>query len=532
MNPINKAGLVGVLACGLAACQDLEVINENNPDTERALREPAEVETVIRSAFGPWRSPLNNVDLGVYIMISSGEIASTNIIRQVQPSFEPRQGLKNDPVADEVWIPRSPWDQYNSSLANAVDGLHRIIDDGLVIETIDPGATEVTDNTVRARVFGKFMEGMALGYLGLIFDKNAPYTHNDHLPQGYDEVVAWEVSHLKPYNEVTQVAVSMLEEAIAEIDANPPFSTPVEWMSQVRTSAELRQIANSFIARFLVYSARTPAERAAVNWQKVLNATANGITTDFTVTLGNSPGYGTAQHLSRVQSNTNGYHASYYWIGAADVSGKYQAWRAAPLETRNRFEITTPDRRITGLTPTSNGAYFRYRPTDSGFTTTRGTYNYSAYQWYRKNGASNSGTWTLMSADENRLLRAEAFLRTGNLQEAANLINVSRTRTVRISTTDYQGLPAVTPQGVVQSATCVPRNPTSGACGTLMEALIYEREIEGGGWDPLRTWFDRRGLGTLLPGTILHLAIPGRYLVSMGIPIYSFGGVGGPGAAQ
>jgi hypothetical protein len=48
----------------------------------------------------------------------------------------------------------------------------------------------------------------------------------------------------------------------------------------------------------------------------------------------------------------------------------------------------------------------------------------------------------------------------------------------------------------------------------------------------VRTWADRRGLGTLITGTTLHLPIPGRYLVSMGIPIYSFGGVGGPGAAQ
>ena len=147
------------------------------------------------------------------------------------------------------------------------------------------------------------------------------------------------------------------------------------------------------------------------------------------------------------------------------------------------------------------------------------------------NHLSNAGIWTLMSADENRLLRAEAFLRTNNAPEAANLVNVSRTRTVRIGNTPYPGLPAVTADGVQASATCVPRTNT-GACGTLLDALIYEREIEAGGWDPVRTWADRRGLGKLLPGTILHLPIPGRYLVSMGLAIYGFGGVGGQGAAQ
>jgi hypothetical protein len=137
-----------------------------------------------------------------------------------------------------------------------------------------------------------------------------------------------------------------------------------------------------------------------------------------------------------------------------------------------------------------------------------------------------------MSVDENRLLRAEAYSRTNNLQEAANLINVSRTREVRIGSTPYQGLPPVTAQGVGEAANCVPRNARSGACGSLMEALIYEREIEAGGWDPMRTWMDRRGLGTLVRGTILHLPIPARYLVSLGVELYSFGGVGGPGAAQ
>ena len=520
---------LGLLSCALLACQDLDVVYENLPDTERALREPPEVEQVIRSAFSIWRGPFNNADFGIYVMLISNEIASTNVIRQIQPSFEPRLGLNNDPVSDEVWIPRNPWDQYNSALANATDGLLRIMKDGLVINTPD-AAGVVADNTDRARIFGKLIEGMALGYLGLVFDRNAPRTHDDVLPKGYDEVVAWEVNNLKPYPEVIAVAVQVLEDCIADIDASPPFVLPVEWMTTAYTSAQLRQIANSYIARFLVYSARTPAERQAVNWPQVLTATANGITFDFNVILGSGLA-GTSGHLGRVQHNNQGYHASNRWIGAADVSGAYQAWLSAPLESRNRFDIVTPDRRITGATPTTNGAYFRYRTVNSGFNETRGTYNYSAYQWYRKGGVSNAGMWTLMSADENRLLRAEALLNTNDADGAANLINVSRTRDVLIGTTAFPGLPDVTDAGVAQASDCVPRT-AAGACGSLMDALIYEREIETGGWDPVRTWADRRGLGTLITGTTLHLPIPGRYLVSMGIPIYSFGGVGGPGAAQ
>jgi hypothetical protein len=86
-------------------------------------------------------------------------------------------------------------------------------------------------------------------------------------------------------------------------------------------------------------------------------------------------------------------------------------------------------------------------------------------------------------------------------------------------------------EGVVQAADCVPRTKT-GACGSLWDALIYERSIESAGADALRAWYDNRGSGLLQPGTTIHMPIPGRYLVSLGIPIYSFGGVGGQGAAQ
>src|SRR5690606_33419851 len=124
-----------------------------------------------------------------------------------------------------------------------------------------------------------------------------------------------------------------------DIDASEPFTLPIEpfsWMSVEYTSQQLREIANTYIARFLVYSARTPEEREDVNWQKVLDATAQGLTFDFNLTLGSSPGVGSSAHLSRIQHNNQGYHAHYRWIGAADTSGAYQAWLAMPLEDRNR----------------------------------------------------------------------------------------------------------------------------------------------------------------------------------------------------
>jgi hypothetical protein len=217
-------------------------------------------------------------------------------------------------------------------------------------------------------------------------------------------------------------------------------------------------------------------------------------------------------------------------VGPADVSGNFQRWLQTPVQQRTRFLITTPDRRITGTTPTSNGSYFRYRADDNGFRSDRGTYNFSAYQWFRRAGNTNAGPLLLFGVDENRLLRAEAMFRTGNLTEAANLINVSRTRAQRIGTTNHPGLPAVTAQGVAQAADCVPRN-ARGECATLLEALMYERMIEAAGADAVRAWVDSRGWGRLPEGTILQFPIPGRELESLRLPLYTFGGIGGQGAA-
>ena len=328
--------------------------------------------------------------------------------------------------------------------------------------------------------------------------------------------------------------MGVLDDAIADIDRSADFTVPNTWINgQTLSRQQLREFANSLIARLLVYSARTPAERGAVNWQKVLSATAAGLTFDIGPTLAN--GVITNTYWARLQGNATGdnIRPNYSLIGPADTSGAYATWAAAPLANRDRFNIATPDRRITGATPTAAGAYFRYRTDNTGFDNTRGLYNFSAYQWYRNNGSSNTGFGPIMRADENRLLRAEAMLRTGNLDEAANLINSTRARTVRIGTTTYPGLPAVTAQGVPQSTGCVPRGLKTGVgCGTLLEALMYERGIELAGMDPTRGWMDRRGFGQLVPGTILHMPIPARYLIALGLPLYSFGGVGGPGAAQ
>jgi hypothetical protein len=208
-------------------------------------------------------------------------------------------------------------------------------------------------------------------------------------------------------------------------------------------------------------------------------------------------------------------------IGEADVSGKYQQWIAAPLNQREKFKITTPDRRITGAASDSaNGVYFVYRATDP-FDRAYGPYHGTYYQW-RRITATNTGNWPTISRVELNLYKAEALARTNDGAGAAALANLRRM--------SIGQLPALTATGPANSPTCVPRT-VAGACGTLLDAIRYERQIELAGNFGDYMWMDRRGWGTLPRGTPLHLPIPGEQLEILGIDRYSFGG-GLAGSAQ
>jgi hypothetical protein len=243
-----------------------------------------------------------------------------------------------------------------------------------------------------------------------------------------------------------------------------------------------------------------------------------------------------ARHQSTGSFTTRG---DYYLIGPADVSGQYQTWFAKPIGERDKFLITTPDTRITGGSPTSSGSIFRYTGGGTEFMDAqRGLYHRSNYQWFASrtdpatvtgSGRAASGVWPLLSTKMMELYRAEALFFNGDLQGAADIINVTR---------NAAGLPDVTVDGVPDADNCVPqlaqrkRAPTTaepnppGLCGTLYDALIYERMIEFGNHTSYIGWWDSRGFGRLTEGTFLSLPIPARELITIGEAVYTFGGVG------
>lgn len=549
MDRLMKRGvLLLVLAMSLSACLDLDVTNPNLPDRKRALSDPGNVESILAlSTWLRWYSPMHSLAnvAGTFPMVA-GEAGNTSLVMSVHWGQDPPIAYNNDELVSQVWMPRHGYDQWSQCVGNANDALTQV-NEGMVLKTLDPGATVVADNTDRGWAWGKMWQGICIGYLALQFDRFPLATEEEPLPVRWEELAAWEKESLSEPNaeEHLVTGIEAIEKAIERMQSGAQWVTPTTWVNgQSYNNQQIIELAHTMIARILIYSARTPAERESnVDWNKVLYHTERGLTYDWGPTLLTGtitdPSY-----LARLNNSGSGsMRAHYLTIGPSDQSGGYQQWiQITPRENAQRFLITTPDRRITGPTPTSNGAYFRYLTATGGFNSDRGYQNWSWYGWHRRlnyQGANHTlGHFVLASADENRLYRAEALLRLGRVAEAVPLINVTRTRAQSVGSTTYDpNLPAIpTDIGLTGrlpevSGACVPRR-TDGTCGDVWDALMYERDIELMGMEPVRSWMDRRGFGQLRTGVWNELPIPARYLSSLGVPTYTFGGVGGEGAAQ
>lgn len=539
-----KGALVFGALLVAAGCQDLEVTYQNNPSTEEALSTPVAVENVIAAAFQDiWWPRLHGYgDLYNYYPDASGSFARTWSRRGVIPGQEPRVELDNGPEASSVWLPRVTWDGFASGLANTNDGLRVILNQDMVIEVPDSDGGDLVDRTDRAVTWARLWQGINMGYMALTHDQMAPADETTRIGSPAD----WEGPNLTPYDVVMPRAIGYIERAIELAENGDEWTTPNTFVNgQSYSNSEVVQFAHTMIARLLVLNARTPEERAAVDWEKVQFHAERGLTFDFGPELqsGTITSFGWVQRLILNINNGQIFRVGPRVVGMADVSGAYQEWLATDLDQREGFLIESPDPRAVGaeLEGEEQAPGSRWTRGPSIVNPDRGSYLESFYlNWNIENqyGADwTSGLVPVAREVENRLYLAEAHLRQNNPQMAAELINVSRTADQMVDGEVYeQQLEPVTASGVPQAQDCVPRARFGaaplGECGTLLDALLYERQMEVVDTDPMYAWLDNRGFGFLPAGQLVHMPVPGRYLVSMELPIYSFGGIGGPGAAD
>src|ERR687891_2295053 len=110
-----------------------------------------------------------------------------------------------------------------------------------------------------------------------------------------------------------------------------------------------------------------------------------------------------------------------------------------------------------------------------------------------------TGPQLAMTAAEMDFIRAEALIRLNRAGEAVPLINKTRVANGE--------LPPVSDSGPPDEPGCVPRKampgPMQGMCGSLWDALRYEKRIEMAGVDATVAFTDARGWQALAENTII-----------------------------
>jgi hypothetical protein len=506
------------LGSATVACLELDVTNTNTPSVEAVFNRPDNIEGAIA---GAWRvlwgvmqgARANSTFPVVQLSVLGNELTSADA-SVMATSVEPRVAIDNRDAGG--WINRKPWYDLNEVIAIGRDAMQSIEKNGLKIGAVTTATPNGAD-TPRARVFTKFMMGVAQIYLAILFDKAYATDEKTDANSFTNE--------FSPYPQVAANGVRLLREAMAEARSAPAFTLPSTWINGVPlTRDQLVRLMYSYIVRADVYLPRTPAERQAVNWALVLARLDSGITTNFGQQAELAISTTASAYYQYSYLQTNG-RTNTRLVGPADTSGEYQRWLQRPLGDRQAILVTTPDRRIHGAASnTSAGTVFAVLPTQT-MTTLRGTYMHSRYRSTRylrppANNYHQVGFITTMSLDEMKFIRAEALLRLGRRAEAVALLNPTRVAA---------GLRPVTVDGPPAGRDCVPRRD-DGSCGDLFDALQYEKRIELFPTEAVIAFADARGWGKLLPGTPLHFPVHGRELETIGAPYYTFGG-GGAGSA-
>ncbi|MFW6290149.1 MAG: RagB/SusD family nutrient uptake outer membrane protein [Mariniphaga sp.] len=458
----------------MSACEDLVVENLNDPDFDTAFSNPSDIKGVASGLINRWFMIDQEYDgpgLALWTAADAGTCSWGNVGMQ-DFGNEPRKEFDNKPSYTNAVITVNYYNTLYSILSQSNDVLAQTINNGV---TMDDGSTPLVN------AVAYFTQGLTLGYLGLLYDKAFVVTHETDLTQEIEPA---------SYTAMIEAAVASLDKAIEISNANS-FTIPSEWLpGDSWSSGEFAELASSFAARFLVYSARNKEEDNATDWNRVYNYAKNGIQKDFAPLADDVKWYS----LYQTYSIYPGWgQIDMYVINLMDpnMPAKFPS-TGLFSDLPNNGQATSADARLE-----SDYQYLSSCP----FRAERGYYHFSSYRYKRID--EYISTWTepvpVFRKAENDYLLAEAALNTGKVQEAADVLNAS----ARVTRGNLPALPADQTQ--------------------IAEAIHYERMVElmlsGMGIQ----YFQMRKEDKLQQGTILHFPIPGSQLDVMQMEYYTFG---------
>jgi len=267
-------GLVVVLATIVAvACKDvLAVNNPNNPNVAQVLATATDIEAVFAQGFlqvGFTGSGVHTNNLSPQLNAMSlenyGNVANFDMVYRAAIPRKFIDNSVNNSGSDVHYNDFQNMQKLSRTIANAITALDNFTGAGNTLGS--------TAQNARARAWGFFELGLALGNTALFYDSAAvvyPKTPTIGPAQP-----------LVGHADVMKAALGDLDSALAiarSVTTNTTAFTST-WINGASTDqATFIRIVRSYQARFRAGVARTPAERAAVDWNQVIADATNGIT--------------------------------------------------------------------------------------------------------------------------------------------------------------------------------------------------------------------------------------------------------------
>lgn len=473
------------IALGLLtySCADLEVENLVEPDSSRALANPSDLQNLAGGAFRTFHNAVQEYDgpaLSMITMADQGTCSWGNAAMN-DLSSEPRGGFVNNLTYPYFPVVEHPWGEIYAAISACNDVLKAI--EGQGVEIGNDG-----EDTEMVRAWAYFVSGAAHGYVGLIFDQGNVIKYDTDL----------ETLTLSPWQDLINASLELLDQSITICNENS-FDVPEKWMAgDVYSADELGALASSYAARILAYSSRNKTHNEAIDWSKVLTYAQNGIQKPLNPLLG----------------------ANYDWYDFYMVYQIYSGWGRIDHRIINIMDNDYPSRwPNNNVWPNGDPGEadsddarldtdFEYLA-DQAFAPERGYYHFSHYRYARydvllEQHWYGSGYKPSFLVWENKMLEAEALVRTGNVSGAVAILN--------------------DPNGARKARGGLPDVTSSDDATTVMNRIFDEKDVElidtGGGIG----YYDMRRRDRLQSGTILHFPVPATELEIVQVPVYTIGG--------
>lgn len=504
---LNLAGILTILlAFSLnTSCEKLEVENLNQPNMADVLSSPDDVRGVVSDAFYAYWTGIKVYNVGMTGQVAADQTSvSWGNFAWRDMSEEPRTAWNNDPAYGDSDMTESPWYNMYALISQVNDALFAIL-----VEDMEIGPGGADNNMVLATSY--LLRGLGLGQLGMVFDQAQIPLHDSDLSE----------LEFQPWNEVIEAAIDDLKTAI-EISSNNTFAWGAAALPGIAVNQTfIRELANSYAARFLALGARTKAQNdgltwnANYTWSDVLAFANNGLTVDFAPIGEGLPWDGGTWWDLNIK-----YLRQPGW-GRVDMRVVNLLDPAAPVRypTNELGLAGDPPQIHSGLEPGESVSIderftvdYEFLPSND-FRPERGGWHFTHYRHSRYDypastsdegyhmGESRGPLFELRVYD-NELMKAEAMVRTGDAGGAAAILNDGgNPRKSRGNMPDVDA---------TESA--------------VLEAIFYERytELFHNGW--MIHFHDMRRTDQLQQGTPLHFPVPGRELEALNMEVYTFGG--------